>query len=268
MSHLIEIPAYVADEVKSRWREAGSQWVRGAQGELEDLCQSLDAEPERLLPSRYGLVVAVRVGQERLVVKGSPDPDGLRQAQVLDAFARRGVAPTIRAITSTSIGYWVVMDRVLPGNPLGELGASKTSEEELAKVLRPLVGQSAPTELAYIGDWLRHRLEDETLSDLAPGRSVASKEERLEALNVLGGLTPNGVRGLCHGDASPGNILLGKGRRLFLVDPRGMSGEVAYDVAVLGLKSARQRISHLAEVAGVDADRALAWATVATAARV
>jgi streptomycin 6-kinase len=78
---------------------------------------------------------------------------------------------------------------------------------------------------------------------------------------------------MCHGDVSARNVLTGKGGRLFLVDPRGLSGDAAYDVAVAALKAMVRGApssvaSHLANSVGVDPDRVRAWMIVADAARV
>jgi len=58
-----------------------------------------------------------------------------------------------------------------------------------------------------------------------------------------------------------------------LIDPRGMSGETAYDVAVLAIRVARFQptpniASLIANAAGLDPKRVSAWMTVADAARV
>lgn len=231
--------------------------------------------PLRVLPGRYAFVAIVEArGGDHLVFRASPDPAATDQARVATALAQLGVSPRIHHVWETESGCWTVMDRVEPGTPLGNAGASALSAAELGAVLGPLDGEPAPSPtLPYIGDWLRERLEDDDLADLAPGRIVAPPDERDWALGQLADLTASGRRGLCHGDTSPGNILVGQGRTLHLIGPRGMCGEVAYDVAVLGLKSAEghdllERVGRLAYILGVDCKRARDWARIALAARV
>ena len=123
-----------------------------------------------------------------------------------------------------------------------------------------------------ITDWLLSRLEDDELTDLAPGASVAPLAQRREAVTILNDLRDSAIDGLCHADVSLGNILVGHGR-LFLVDPRGMSGEVAYDAAVVALKATKGTppsvaAVRLAQQIGIDPQRTKAWMTVAEAARV
>jgi len=127
--------------------------------------------------------------------------------------------------------------------------------------------------LPLIHDWLRGRLEADAVTELPPGRDIAPLSQRREALSVLAQLSPDGNDGLCHGDVSARNVLTGKGGRLFLVNPRGLSGDAAYDVAVAALKAMVRGApssvaSHLANSVGVDPDRVRAWMIVADAARV
>src|SRR5262249_53421535 len=124
-----------------------------------------------------------------------------------------------------------------------------------------------------IVDWLRIRLEDDDLADLAPGTVVAPADARARALDVLDQLAADHTPKLCHGDLSPWNVLADQHKGWSLIDPRGVSGEVHYDIAVLGLKIARTDdpipvVALLARTIGVAPHRAHAWLTVASACRV
>ena len=64
-----------------------------------------------------------------------------------------------------------------------------------------------------------------------------------------------------------------RGAFAFAIDPRGMAGEVAYDIAVIALKAARHvpsllGVTRLARSVGIDSARARVWLLVADAARV
>jgi streptomycin 6-kinase len=99
-----------------------------------------------------------------------------------------------------------------------------------------MVEQPAPgADLPSISDWLRSRLNADALTDVPVGESVAPEVQRIEALAVLDDLAAHEEKGLCHGDASPWDVLAGQEGYFYLVDPRGMAGEVAYDVAVIAL---------------------------------
>nr|WP_275941458.1 aminoglycoside phosphotransferase family protein [Planosporangium mesophilum] len=124
-----------------------------------------------------------------------------------------------------------------------------------------------------IVDWLRHRLEDDHLTDLRPGATIAPAHERRVALDVLDQLAADLRPNLCHGDVQPGNMLAGGGERWKLIDPRGMAGETAYDVAVLTIKIAlyaasKELVARVSGLADLDSERVAAWITVASTARV
>ncbi|TVT33083.1 phosphotransferase [Amycolatopsis rhizosphaerae] len=91
-------------------------------------------------------------------------------------------------------------------------------------------------ELPSIVDWLRDRLADDHPTDLPPGAATAPRAERTHALHILDQLTADFRPGLCHGDASPWNILASTNGEWRLIDPRGMYGEPEYDAAVLAMK--------------------------------
>ncbi len=78
----------------------------------------------------------------------------------------------------------------------------------------------------------------------------------------------------CATAISPSNVLRGRAR-LWFIDPRGVNGEAAYDIAVLALKAscdnldaARVLADPLARRSGIDPDRAAAWTTITDAATV
>jgi streptomycin 6-kinase len=206
-------------------------------------------------------------------MRASPDPNGVFQSRVSVALAALRAAPAVHETLVTDTGNWIIMDRILPGTRLRDVNVSADTPTSLANILRPLNGEPAPSsEMPPISDWLESRLIDDQLTDLAPGRTVASSQERQDALEILEDLRSDGVTGLCHADSSPGNILLGDAQ-FWLIDPRGMSGEIAYDVAVIALKAAQYvppmiGAAHLAELVGVDRERTQAWVHVAGAARV
>ncbi|WP_111650951.1 aminoglycoside phosphotransferase family protein [Actinoplanes lutulentus] len=169
---------------------------------------------------------------------------------------------------------WTVLDRVLPGTPLSQANPATVDPRALFEPLAAMADQAAPRpDRPSIFHWLRERLEDDHLTDLRPGTSVAPAGERETALALLDDLGRDHRPALCHGDASSGNIISSGLRDWKYIDPRGMSGEHTYDVAVLviRIRSARgspnmtRRIASLTQVA---LDRLDAWTAVASAARV
>src|SRR5205823_11426438 len=128
-------------------------------------------------------------------------------------------------------GSWTVLDRVKPGTPIGDTRWNAIDTSAIGATLRGLVGQPVPSAtLPSVCDWLRDRLQDDELTDLAPGTRRPSAEERQRGIAILRDLETSYVAGLCHGDASPWNLLVGNDGRMMLIDPRGVAGDVAYDI--------------------------------------
>lgn len=269
------IPADVVRNVRRRWPQRADAWSSTVGEELRALCARYDATPRRVLPARYGFVVAVETARGGLVMRASPDPNGPHQTRVAIALADLGVAPTVHDSITTDTGTWTVLNEIRPGTPLADTEWTPSTVETLAAVLRAMHGQPAPGYgMPSIIDWLWDRLhQDSGPLDAAPGTTPFPPHSRHEALAVLDELASDTTPQLCHGDLSPWNILLDSDSAWKLVDPRGMTGETAYDVAVLGLKAAHPEpatalISRLAEDIGLDARRVRAWASVAAPARV
>lgn len=266
-----KVPSTVEESVKKRWPDRADTWLATVEADLSAVCVRYQAEPVRTFKSRYGFVIEIQTKAERLVIRSTPDPDGLLQATVMRSLAQLGVGPLIYEITECDTGTLTVTQRITPGVPAW---GRSISLETLSETLRPLRGQPAPANgMPALDAWLSTRIEDDYLEDLPPGRLVAPREERERAHDLLMKLNEAPLQDLCHGDASPGNILMAGGGRLALVDPRGISGETAYDVAIAALKvapadSRESYAAALAERTGVSPTRVTDWLTVAKAARV
>ncbi|BCY05404.1 phosphotransferase [Actinoplanes sp. L3-i22] len=274
MTDQLTLPADVLANVQRRWPDLADVWAAKVHEEFQTLCERYQATPRSILPARYGFVVAVDTPDGPLVLRSSPDPRGHDQAAVATALADLGAAPQIHEAVTTSHGTWTVADRVLPGTPLSRTDPATVNPQALFAPLAKMRNRPAPRHgMPSVLDWLRDRLKDDNLGDLRPGTTVAPASERKAALGLLTDLTRDHVPALCHGDASSGNIIANGPQHWLYIDPRGMSGEHAYDVAVLALRiSTVQRspnlINQIAGLAQVEIDRLHAWTVVAQVARV
>lgn len=270
----MKVPDQLAHSIRARWPERAESWLARVGPELDELTRQHSATPQRVLPARYAFVVSAISPDAPLIFRASADPAALEQAAVAEVLGRLGVGPMVHCSTSTNTGLWTVMDQVVPGTPLADADPRSLDIDALAQPLRVLAGQRAPRpDLPHISDWLRARLIDDNLSDLPSGEQVAHKGERVGALRILNDLTSDMLPGLCHGDASPWNVLAGHEGRWTLIDPRGMQGEVEYDAAVVAYKLGRfltvpDAEVKVAEASGLALDRIAAWTLVGKAARV
>lgn len=278
MTATVRVPSEVVESVRARWPDVDATWASGVEHELVDVCARLGAVPSKVLPARFSFVVIANMPDRDVIVRVTPDPDAMNQARVAGMLAECGAGPQIHEARATSLGVWNISDRVVPGISLGEVQSGSVSLDEMAAPFRAIVGFREPVDgLPVINEWLRSRLTQSDLRDIAPGQLVASHAEREHAQNVLALLGVDAATAaLCHGDAHPGNMLVSAERpRALLIDPRGMRGEVEYDIAVFSLKlssydleAARELCKQLAARSGAGGERAVAWMTIARAARV
>lgn len=267
------VPTPVANAVVQRWPERGPQWLDAVEHELRRLCARYTAQPEQILTARYGYVVATAGAHGKLVMRASADPNGDHQAKVAAAFGKTSVGPQVHEIISTDTGTWTVMDRIEPGNSFSEAPPSDDVLDSLADTLSRMSRATAPEGLPRLTDWLHHRLTDDNLQDLPPGRTPAPRDDRDAAVQVLDALSRDASGDLGHGDLSPGNLLNHNNGQFLLIDPRGYDGNLNYDVAVLSLKTPQygapnEVAANLSKRLQLDLDAVLRWQSVARAARV
>ncbi|MGI5178702.1 phosphotransferase [Dactylosporangium sp. CA-152071] len=268
------LPDGTAESIAKRWPERAYVWAKHVEAELRELCSRYDATPRGVLPARYGFVVAVTTPQGCLVLRSSPDPDASTQADVAIALADLGVAPVVYETIGSEAGFWTVMDEVQPGVPLALMDRNTVDLGALAEPFAQMNNRPAPRPgMPSVFDWLRHRLEDDNLTELPAWREPAPTIERVAALAALDELARTAEPSLCHGDASTWNLLTSGRHHWKLIDPRGVSGEVAYDVAVAALKlrsalPPEEAASRLSKLVGTSPSRVADWMFIADAARV
>ncbi|OXM70798.1 MULTISPECIES: aminoglycoside phosphotransferase family protein [Amycolatopsis] len=270
----MKVPDKLANSVRARWPDRADTWLTSISSELDELTHQHSATLQRVLPARYAFVVSATSPHGPLIFRASPDPAALDQATVAEALGRLDIGPKIHLTTSTDTGSWTVMEQVIPGTPLADANPATLDIEALARPVRAMAGQPAPSpDLPLITDWLRDRLINDNLTELPEGEQVAPKAERAYALELLDDLTADMRPGLCHGDASPWNVLTGHDGQWKLIDPRGMQGEPEYDAAVMAFKlqhflSISNAEGKIADLSQLDSTRIDAWETVARAARI
>lgn len=267
------LPPDVARAVSDRWPDRAEQWRMDIAPEFRKLCHRYDAVPLSVMSGRYAFVVSVSTRHGPLIMRASPDPDGPHQAQAAQSLAELGVAPRVHEVMTSPTGTWLVMDQISPGEPLADLDFNAAYPAVRATLSTLYNGASELPELPSLADWLRTRLVSGSERDLAPGEEQASEQQRVAALAALSSLEHDTHFVLCHGDASAWNFLADHERRLWLIDPRGVRGDISYDIAVVALKAAPfapppTTASQLAIDIGIPPDRAEAWLEVATVARV
>ena len=209
------------------------------------------------------------------MLRSTADPDAEHQAAVLRRLSDVGLAPRLHEVQTTPTATWTVSVAIDPGTALRDATPEECGRYHITALLRALAGDHhGPADAPELTPWIRSRLIAPPLDDLPPDGTPAPEQERRTAIDLLHEMEPLPGARLCHGDLSPGNVLVGRDC-LWLIDPRGINGEPAYDVAVAALKAsyddpaqARPIAAALADAAGVDPDRATQRVPIAAAARV
>lgn len=259
----MEVPENVARAVLARWPARGSAWLEAAAADILALCERHSVVPVYVFPARFALVVATSAAGRSLVMRSTADPRGEQQATAARMLAELDIGPQVYEVITSSVGTCIVMDEVQPGTVAHNCVAA-----DIAGLLRPLVRAPATTrELPSISGWIRQRLlRGDMRPDVYPGATAPTESEREHALALLDDLSEDEATSICHGDASTPNILRGHDR-LYLIDPRGVIGDIEYDVAVAAVKNGLD-VRELAFTLEIDHSRAEAWAAIALAARV
>src|SRR4051794_22642221 len=91
----IAVPAKVVEAVRIRWPALAPGWLEDAPDELARLCERYGGRPLRTFNARYGFVVEVATAHGPLIMRSTPDPLGMCQANVSRALSRMGVGPHI-----------------------------------------------------------------------------------------------------------------------------------------------------------------------------
>ena len=266
----------IARAAHARWPDRAPAWIEALPVELAEVCAALSVTPTgRTFSARSAHVAEATTSTgARLILRSSPDPDAVHQAAVLDQLARAGLAPAVHLQQNTATSTWTAMDAVEPGASLAEQDPRPRDLADVATMLRTLVDKDGAPSVPSIVPWLRARLTNPPADDQPAHRGPESAATRESASVVLDQLAIDVPAGLCHADLSPPNVLRGRSR-LWFIDPRGMSGEAVYDIAVLALKlsddhldTARALARSIALSSNTDPERADAWVTVVDAATV
>ena len=169
----------------------------------------------------------VRAGK-RVVLKITKHAgDESHSGEVLKAFGGDGAVRVYESETGA-----VLLERLEPGEQLVNLVKRGDDEEAtriLAHVMKKLAHHQAPAECPTVTDWGRGFDRY-----LASGDRQLSLELVHEARSLYQNLTSTqGTTMLLHGDLQHYNVLFDNERGWVAIDPKGVVGELEYEVAPL-----------------------------------
>jgi streptomycin 6-kinase len=171
-------------------------------------------------------------GSPAVLKVGFPHFEGEWEAAGLDALG--AVAPAV--LRQDPWTWSLLLEAIEPGDPLSTVPLPAAEALDVAADLLKTINSTPPP---------RELLMLETVADAYGRNARARLPEQQSALESLGvaelvgraidnceSLARSGSQGrFLHGDFNPGNVLLGMGGSWFVVDPKPMRGDPAFDAA-------------------------------------
>jgi streptomycin 6-kinase len=184
---------------------------------------------------------------------------------VLEAFDGRGVVRVLAYVDGA-----VLLERLKPGWSLFDVDG--IDDEEATEILAEVIGRmspatppdTAPTVEAWSDGFRRYAARG--TEEIPPALIEAARRLYAELCD-----SQSSVR-LLHGDLHHHNVLLDIQRGWLAIDPKGVVGELAYEVGAAlrnpierpamftAPETIERRVAHFAGVLGLRTERVLGWA--------
>ena len=234
---------------------------------VEDCIRRWDLEVEDRRETAGSLLVFGRRRERPVVLKVIREPgDEWNSGEVLEAFGGKGVVGVREHIKGA-----VLLERLSPGTSLAQM-ALKGRDEEATTILAEVIQKMSPSAdlpqgIPTVQDWGRG-----FSSYLASGDRQIPVGLVEEAQRIYVDLCDSqGDTRLLHGDLQHYNVLLDSEVGWIAIDPKGVIGEVEYEVGAslrnpienpksfASARTIRQRLRKYVATLDLDAGRALAW---------
>ena len=191
--------------------------------------------------------------------------DEWRSGEIVHAFGGRGVVRVLEYEDGAAL-----LERIVPGTNLVELTRADHDDaatEATAEVIAAMAPNAAPPWCPTVSDWAQSFT---WYSDSGDAQIPAPLVRRASEIYTELCETQRGAR-LLHGDLQHYNVLRDHHRGWLAIDPKGVVGEVEYEVGALlrnpvelpailsNPATIEQRIRTLSSRLNLDAGRVLRW---------
>jgi streptomycin 6-kinase len=222
---------------------------------------------EKSFETETSVISYVTRDDQSLVLKViKQENDEWRAGEVLDAFAANGVP---RVFEHT--GGAMLLERLQPGNSLADLslaGGDEEATEILASVIREMSPMATPDDCPKVENWGKGFARFLATGDQRIPRHLVEAAQR-----VFADLSASQSRTrLLHGDYHHYNVLFDSQRGWLAIDPKGVIGEVEYEIGAilrnpverpdlfLSRTTIERRTEQLTTRLKLKPERVLAWA--------
>lgn len=242
--------AVLSDELKARIAERVKAW-----GVRADRAVASDTS---------ALVFGTREGRPVVVKVARGAGDEWRSGEIAAAFGGRGVVKVYEFV-----GGAALLEHVRPGERLATLAAAGR-DEEATEILASLIGRmspgDAPTGCPTVDEWGAAFANYLATGDERVPRALVEPAQRIYAELCLTQRNP----ALLHGDLQHYNVLRDDQRGWLAIDPKGVIGELEYELGAMlrnplgvpelcTLEAAERRLERFGAALGIDIERARAW---------
>jgi streptomycin 6-kinase len=191
--------------------------------------------------------------------------DEWRSGDVLRAFDGHGVVRVLEHVDGA-----ILLERLEPGDSLVELvrvGRDEEATEIVGSVIASMPRVRSTPGVPTVGDWMRGFSRYLESDDAQVPRDLVERASELYAQLCTSQRTTR----LLHGDLQHYNILRDANRGWLAIDPKGVIGEIEYEVGgmmrnprempelLANPKVIQRRIDQLTSILSLDASRVLAW---------
>jgi streptomycin 6-kinase len=198
--------------------------------------------------------------------------DEWRSGEILQAFDGNGVARIYEHAPGA-----VLLERLRPGNSLAEMAVSGRDEEAteiLAAVIQQMsmsaheTSKASATGVVTVLDWAKAFKRNIATGDDQVPKELVESAHRLYSSLCASQRDPH----LLHGDLHHYNVLFDSERGWLAIDPKGVIGEVEYEIGAilrnpierpelfLSRTTIERRTKRFTEKLGLDYERVLDWA--------
>lgn len=238
--------------------------ANGQPSRLDEIALTWRVSLERVFPTESSVIAFGNRDQQPVVLKLINSPgDEWFSGRVLEAFGGRGVVRVLEQVDGI-----VLLERLLPGTPLVD---ADLDDDGATAVLADVIGRMSPgpppITAATVEAWgsAFQRYLARGSSEIPT--SLVDAAQRTYAELCASQTTTR----LLHGDLHHHNVLLDSQRGWLAIDPKGVVGEVAYEVGAAlrnpcerpdlyaTAATIRRRIDCFGRVLRLDPARILGW---------
>jgi streptomycin 6-kinase len=268
------LPDDFTNRYLNMYGKEGSNWLSrfpDLRDEMRKLWSLTDHQPLKNLSYNYLEFGKTPQGNEIVLKIGFPHPELETEIHTLGIYNGKGAVKLYNAVPEKGV---LLLERVVPGSDLltvcDDQNATMIACQVMKNLWRPTPTKDQFPTMATWCQGLDRYLETGTRAGPLPTKLI--RKAQILANDLL--TTKTDVF-LLHGDLHHKNILLGSSGNWLVIDPKGIIGEKAFEIApflynpipeLLQQKQVERLVLHrmkvIQENTGIDYDRMVAWSFV------